>query len=169
MRQWIASLWVSLSLVGCYDVGTGSTGARTCEQLGWVCGVDGFGASCGSCAAPQTCSLGSCVEPGAQVIASGATAYALAGGYAGTLFTLPAPALVRYSASSAGLFQLGVFTVSDWTLFASGQPSGAFILSNATPSITDGVRLAAGTYTLGFRCANAVDACTIRYSVNATY
>jgi hypothetical protein len=171
MRLLVLPLSLSLSLTGCVDFGTGSgsPAARTCAELGWTCGVDGTGASCGSCFAPLTCSSGSCVEPGAQVIFSGATAFALAGGYSGVLFTLPARATVRFSASSAGLFQVGIFTISDWTLFASGQASGAFVLSNPTPSVSDVIQLGAGTYTLGFRCTNATEACTIRYSANAVY
>lgn len=171
MRLLVLPLSLALSLTGCVDFGpgSGSSGVRTCAQLGWTCGVDGTGASCGSCFAPLTCSSGSCVEPGAQVIFSGATAFALAGGYSGVLFTLPARATVRFSASSAGLFQVGIFTISDWTLFASGQASGAFVLSNPTPSVSDVIQLGAGTYTLGFRCTNATEACTIRYSANAVY
>lgn len=169
MRHELSAVWLAVLLVGCVDFGTGSSSARTCEQLGWSCGVDSAGASCGTCFAPLVCASGSCVGPGARVIIpSGATAYALAGGYSGVLFTLPAASTVRFTASSAGLFQVGVFSVSDWTVFASGQPSGAFVLSNPTPSVTDGVRLEAGTYTLGFRCANAVDACLIRYGLDAT-
>lgn len=165
------SLALSLPLTSCVDFGpgSGSTGVRTCAQLGWTCGIDGTGASCGSCFAPLTCSSGSCVEPGAQVLFSGATAFALAGGYSGVLFTLPMAATVRFSASSAGLFQVGIFTLSDWTLFASGQASGAFVLSNPTPSVSDVIQLPVGTYTLGFRCTNATEACTIRYSANAVY
>ena len=171
MRPLLLALSLSLHLTGCVDFGTGSgsPAARTCAELGWTCGVDGTGASCGSCFAPLTCSSGTCVEPGGQVLYSGATAFALAGGYSGVFFTLPMPATVRFTASSAGLFQVGVFTLSDWTLFASGQASGAFVLTNPTPSVTDMVQLGAGTYTLGFRCANATEACTIRYTATATY
>lgn len=169
MRYGVVGALLSLSLVGCLNLGPGSTGSRSCAQLGWACGVDDTGVSCGSCFAPQTCSAGSCVDPGAQVIVSGATAFALAGGYAGVLFTLPAAASVRFNASSPGLFQAGVFSLSDWTLFVSGQASGAFVLTNPSPSATEVVRLEPGTYTLGFRCANAVDSCLIRYGINATY
>lgn len=171
MRPAVLALALSLSLAGCVDIGpgSGSSGARTCEQLGWSCGLDGYGTSCGTCFFPLTCSSGSCVEPGAQVIFSGATAYALAGGYSGVLFTLPAPARVRLTASSPALFQVGVFTVADWTLFASGQASGAFVLTNPSPSASEVIQLGAGTYTLGFRCASAVDSCLIRYSASAVY
>jgi hypothetical protein len=171
MRPVVFAFALSLSLAGCVDIGpgSGSSGARTCEQLGWSCGLDGYGTSCGTCFAPLSCSSGSCVEFGAQVIFSGATAYALAGGYSGVLFTLPAPARVRLTASSPTLFQVGVFTLADWTLFASGQASGAFVLTNPAPSASEVIQLGAGTYTLGFRCASAVDSCLIRYSVNAVY
>ncbi|MDO9017519.1 MAG: hypothetical protein Q8S73_13705 [Deltaproteobacteria bacterium] len=169
MQYGAVGVVLSLSLVGCLNAGPGSTGTRSCAQLGWACGVDDLGVSCGSCFAPQTCSVGSCVDPGAQVIASGATAFAVAGGYAGVFFTLPAAALVRFDATSPGLFQAGVFTLSDWTLFASGQASDAFVLTNPSPSAREAIRLPAGTYTLGFRCANTVDSCLIRYGINATY
>jgi len=171
MRPAVVAFALSLSLAGCVDVGpgSGSSGARTCAELGWTCGLDGYGTSCGTCFFPLTCASGSCVEPGAQVIFSGATAYALAGGYSGVLFTLPAPARVRFTASSPGLFQLGIFTIADWTVFASGQASGAFVLTNPTPLADDVIQLGAGTYTLGFRCASAVDACLIRYSLSALY
>lgn len=169
MQDGVVGVLLSLSLVGCLNLGPGSTGTRSCAQLGWVCAVDDTGVSCGSCVAPQACSVGSCVDPSAQVIASGATAFAVAGGYSGVLFTLPAAATVRFNASSPGLFQAGVFTLSDWTLFASGQASGAFVLTNPSPSAIEALRLEAGTYTLGFRCASAVDSCLIRYGINATY
>ena len=169
MRNGVVGVLLSLSLVGCLNLGPGSTGTRSCAQLGWACGVDDTGVSCGSCFAPQTCSVGSCVDPGAQVIASGATAFAVAGGYAGVFFTLPDAATVRFNATSPGLFQAGVFTLSDWTLFASGQASGAFVLTNPSPSANEVLRLEAGTYPLGFRCASAVDSCLIRYGINATY
>jgi hypothetical protein len=120
MQDGVVGVLLSLSLVGCLSLGPGSAGTRSCAQLGWVCAADDTGVSCGSCVAPQACSVGSCIDPGAQVIASGATAFAVAGGYSGVLFTLPAAATVRFNASSPGLFQAGVFTLSDWTLFASG-------------------------------------------------
>lgn len=33
-------------------------GGRTCSQLGWYCGFDDFGQSCGSCGGGQTCNGG---------------------------------------------------------------------------------------------------------------
>jgi hypothetical protein len=162
-------LWLAILLSGCLDFGPGSAGLRTCGQLGWSCGNDETGVSCGTCDSSQSCASGTCVDPGGRVIASNATAYALAGGYTGVFFALPSPGTVRLTASSTGTFQLGVFTTSDWTVFASGQASGAYLLTNPTPSVVEVLRLPAGTFTLGFRCTNATDACTIRYSAVATY
>ena len=167
MQDGVVGVLLSPSLVGCLNLGPGSTGTRSYAQLGWVCGVDDTGGSCGSYVAPQACSVGSCVDPGAQVIASGATAFA--GGYSVVLFILPAAATVRFNASSPGLFQAGVFTLSDWTLFASGRASGAFVLTNPSPSAIETLRPGAGTYILGPRCASAVGSCLIRYGINATY
>ncbi|MDB4927954.1 MAG: hypothetical protein JWM10_438 [Myxococcaceae bacterium] len=163
-------LWLVVLATGCLDFGTGTgpAGARTCEQLGWSCGNDATGASCGTCDFGRSCSSGACVDPGERVIASNATAYALAGGYSGVFFSLPAAGTVRFTATSSGIFQLGVFTTSDWAVFASGQQANAYVLTNPTPSVTERVSLPAGTFTLGFRCMNAVEACTIRYNIIAT-
>ena len=175
MRRALVCLVFSAFLVDClnYGAGTGAgtsaTGNRTCAQLGWSCGTDSNGASCGTCVSPQTCSTGVCTDPGAQVIARNATAYVLAGGYFGTLFTLSAPAAVRFSASSPEIFQVGIFTLPDWNVFDSGQAGGSFVLSNPTPSTDDVVRIPAGTFTLGFRCVSDVEACTIQYNLTATY
>lgn len=163
-------LWLAVLAAGCLDwgFGTGAAGGRTCEQLGWSCGSDATGVSCGTCDSSQTCSTGTCVDPGDHVIISSATAFALAGGYSGVFFSLPSPASVRFIASSTRTFQLGVFTTSDWAVFASGQQSNSFVLTNPTPSVVERVSLPAGTFTLGFRCTDATDACTIRYSAVAT-
>jgi hypothetical protein len=163
-------LWLAALATGCLDWGFGSgpAGGRTCEQLGWSCGNDATGVSCGTCDSSQTCSSGTCLDPGGQVVFSNATAYALAGGYSGAFFSLAAPATVRFTASSTGVFQLGVFTTSDWAVFASGQQSNSYLLTNPTPSVVEVLRLPVGTFTLGFRCTNATDACTIRYGAVAT-
>lgn len=172
MRRALLCLLFSLSFDACLDFGTGSGtsvgGPRTCAQLGWACGTDGTGASCGTCDPSQTCSSGMCVDPGSQTVARNATAYVLAGGYFGTLFTLSAPATLHFSATSPQTFQVGVFTLSDWMVFDSGQAANSYILTNPTPSVTDLVRLPAGTFTLGFRCATDVEACTIQYNATAS-
>ena len=66
MRALVAAVFF---LAGCgapspqpgYDAGFSVTG-RTCSQLGWECGIDDYGARCGTCATGRTCAAGVCVR-----------------------------------------------------------------------------------------------------------
>ena len=168
---WIPLLAFALGSSDCLDGVPVPVGNQSCAQLAWNCGVDAYSVSCGTCDPAQTCANGVCSGPGATVhpIASGATAFALAGATGGAVFSVPVTSHVTFSASSTGLFQVGIFTLSQWDLFASGQPSGFFVLEGPTPSTSGAVSLDAGIYMLGFRCANTVDPCTINYWLSATY
>lgn len=57
IRRWsvLAAMAAMLALGGCGD---GEGDPLTCAQLGYTCGVDGAGNSCGSCPGGQTCGGG---------------------------------------------------------------------------------------------------------------
>lgn len=58
-RRWgWTSVLVTVLIAGCGD--TGPDTRRGCATLGWSCGIDDFGNSCGSCPAGQSCPLGTC-------------------------------------------------------------------------------------------------------------
>ncbi len=50
------------SVVSACVVDPGPSGRRSCADLGWVCGVDDNGASCGFCGTGTACSNGVCVR-----------------------------------------------------------------------------------------------------------
>lgn len=58
IKNWVGfvCLGVTLSANGCGAPSPSpSPGGQTCSQLGWACGTDDLGRSCGSCSAPLTC------------------------------------------------------------------------------------------------------------------
>lgn len=65
MKRWgLLGFVFVISAAGCGGGSTPGPGGRigsTCSQLGWVCGLDDFGTSCGSCSGSSTCSNGRCV------------------------------------------------------------------------------------------------------------
>lgn len=62
MKQWL--------MVGCLVIGVGCGGdlgptPRSCTQLGWACGVDDYGRSCGTCSGGRSCNgNGVCIGSG---------------------------------------------------------------------------------------------------------
>lgn len=73
MRRWVWMAGVAAGL-GCGgDGGPVPTTRRTCSQLGWVCGLDDYGSSCGSCGSGRACNAGTCVTAGCTPSCGGRT------------------------------------------------------------------------------------------------
>lgn len=74
MRRW---LWVAGVVAGLGCGGDDSPGPtstrRSCAQLGWVCGLDDYGSSCGSCSSGRACNFGTCVSAGCTPSCGGRT------------------------------------------------------------------------------------------------
>ena len=70
-----AGLLLSASVAGC-GTPAPTPGSRTfgstCAALGYLCGYDDFGASCGACSAGRTCESGTCVAVGPTCRCGGA-------------------------------------------------------------------------------------------------
>ena len=53
--------WLCVALAaGCGAPSPGPDTRRGCAQLGWACGTDDYGNTCGSCPTGQACSFGAC-------------------------------------------------------------------------------------------------------------
>lgn len=73
MRRWLWVAGVAAGL-GCGgDGGPGPSTRRSCSQLGWVCGLDDYGSSCGSCGSGRACNYGTCVTAGCTPSCGGRT------------------------------------------------------------------------------------------------
>ena len=44
---------------------------RSCASLGWVCGVDDYGLSCGTCSGGRSCSFGTCLGASCTPVCGG--------------------------------------------------------------------------------------------------
>jgi len=143
---------------------------------GRVCGDDGHGRSCGTCPASMTClPSGYCSapppSPTVHTVAFRVSPPLFWSSY-GFSFSVPAQAFVAYDAlSTAGdTFNVGIFTPSDWAVYANGG-SGAEVWAPhyKTSIVTDGTSLPAGDYVLGFVCTNLLERCAVRFSISASY
>lgn len=72
MMRWALMVGLGLAM-GCGDGGPGTDTRQTCAQMGFRCGFDDYGASCGTCTSPQTCNgFGSCSSSSSGCTCSGA-------------------------------------------------------------------------------------------------
>ena len=77
MGRWLLGIGFAVAMMGCPgpdpNPDPGIDTRQTCSQMGYRCGFDDYGASCGSCSSGRTCSNGACITSGPTCSCSGAT------------------------------------------------------------------------------------------------
>lgn len=95
-----------------------------------------------------------------------------AGSTYGFAFTLPVSAYVNFSASetTTDTWDVAVFSAAEWAAYLNGTGSTPNRgRHSGVMQVADGITVPAGTWYLGFRCANTFQRCMFVFSADATY
>lgn len=156
----------------CNGLGRCVGGGASCTCGSAVCGLDTCGrAVCGSCVGSYVCAAGSCVPPQTTPTTHdvGSARLPLFSGVRGVTFSVPA-ARVAYSVSSpTDTFDVGIYTMDEWTNYAAGGSARAYAARQNVRIASEVAMLPAGNYVLGFACRNLIERCDVTYALNANY
>jgi len=95
-----------------------------------------------------------------------------AGSTYGFAFSVPSPATLSFSASqtTTDVWDVAVFTTSQWAAYLNGTGTSAYGGSHKNVmQASDSLSIPSGGYYLGFSCRNLFQRCMLVFSADATY